>query len=585
MKILLILWLLVVAHSALAASAGTALHVTVSYGPAAEGYQRAFSGEYLKVQAGTGEGLTGTTLGTVTAGVLSVMDPVPATIARPPSDLIADLITKINANISGMTSTMVAAMRGQNAATGVLEWKQDVLLPNNQKGVLAWRMMVDTGGSARYGTPEVLPADMLTLDVVYTPLALSALLPSSWPRYAEAGQLKWRLLDKNGTARTAWTSLDAHGAFDNPESTGNAVDPDAGLKCLILDRTRCGGSTDVKTLMDQQGTVGAFVTYIRRLAPVYDYIADPDHAGEYLQQPRLSLSVDTRQLSSNGCGQSLTYQNQGTFGYTLSTKAEKYQVDAALRYFPVDWSEEVRLSPTEHYDKSVSVARADSAAMAGKIITPGPTGNDLLNASDVVGLIYLAPVTQQGNAQQGLLAESFAYIHGGSCGRGFYLGVRCNDSANKIEVGASIITADCGLTGDASRSRSWGDGGDISLPYSRISFTPGVAGNAALFASNSSGGEGNYGFGFMNVSYDGRNRVTVSAPNTWQFAANVAYAGDTWSPMLVRVWPYLQNVPGWPMNGAIITPPNYMYLIGGESLMVCGEYSCPAIFNGWSFSW
>ncbi len=273
-------------------AAGPVLHVLVSYGPAAGGYQRAFTGRFVKLQAGKADGYTGKSLGTISSSVLTILDPVNASSARPASDLIADLKTKIAANITNIAASMATQIRSRSASSGVMEYKQDVLLPNGQKGVLAWRLMVDSSGSVRHGDPEVLPEDALTLDVVYTPLSLSVVLPPSWPRYADAGLLKWRLIDRNGAARTNWTTIDAGGAYDNPESTATEnIDPDAGLKCLILDRTRCGGPTDIKTLMDSQGAAGAYVAYTRRLTPVYDNVPDPARPGDYIQQPQISLTV------------------------------------------------------------------------------------------------------------------------------------------------------------------------------------------------------------------------------------------------------------------------------------------------------
>jgi hypothetical protein len=382
-------------------AAGPVLHVLISYGQAAENYQSAYSGRFIQLQPDQ-SGYGGKTVATVSAGVLVLLDHVDAGAARQPGALIADLKTRIAASVNPIAASMVTQMQGQNSPTGVMEFKQDVLLPNNQKGVLTWRMMVDSSGAVRYGDPEVLPEEALTLDVVYTPLSLSTVLPAAWPRYADAGLLKWRLIDKAGTARTGWTTIDAAGAFDNPESAGGgAVDPDAGLKCLILDRTQCGGPTDIKTLMDEQGAAAAYVAYTRRLAPVYDDVANPNHQGEWLRQARISLSVDNRELTYNGCGQNLTYRNQGAYGYTLAARSEKYLVDAHLRYYPVDWADETRISPTEPYDKSVSVARADIAGIGAMIITPGPVGSDLVYAPDVAGISYLAPVVQ--NGQDGYL--------------------------------------------------------------------------------------------------------------------------------------------------------------------------------------
>lgn len=381
-------------------AAGPVLHVLVSYGPAADGYQSAYNGRFIRLRPDQ-SGYGGKTVATVAANVLVLLDHVDAGAARQSSALIADLKAGIATKVNRIAASMVAQMRGQNSPTGVMEYKQEVRLPNNQKGVLAWRMMVDSSGAMRYGDPEVLPEEALTLDVVYTPLNLSAALPASWPRYTDAGLLKWRLIDKTGTARTAWTSVDAAGAFDNPESTGaGAVDPDAGLKCLILDRTQCGGPIDIKTLMDQQGAAAAYVAYTRRLAPVYDDVADPAQPGEFLRRARISLSVDNRELTYNGCGQNLTYRNQGAYGFTLAARSEKYLVDANLRYYPVDWADETRISPTEPYDKSMSVSRADVAAIGSMIITPG-VGNELVNSADVSGIIYLAPVVQ--NGQDGYL--------------------------------------------------------------------------------------------------------------------------------------------------------------------------------------
>jgi len=434
------------------------LHVLVSYGPAADGYQSAYNGRFIQLQPDQ-SGYGGKTVATVASNVLVLLDHVDAGAAREPSTLIADLKASIAAKVNQTASSMVAQMRAQNSPTGVMEYKQDVLLPNSQKGVLAWRMLVDSSGAMRYGDPEVLPEESLTLDAVYTPLSLSAVLPASWPRYTDAGLLKWRLIDKNGTARTAWTSVNAAGAFDNPESTGGvAVDPDSGLKCLVLDHTQCGGPIDIKTLMDQQGAAGAYVTYTRRLAPVYDDVADPDRPGQFIQKPRITLTVDNRELRYNGCGQNLTYRNQGAYGYTLAAHAEKYLVDATLRYYPVDWSDQARTSPTEPYDKSVSVVRTDIATIGSNIISPGPTGSELVNSGDVAGITYLAPVVQTGQQSQDVTWgwSSTVYGHAHSAFSGYK--ITCDEDRNKIRV----------LVGEFSGMS----------PETYAEFTPGVAGTA-----------------------------------------------------------------------------------------------------------
>ncbi|MBU1664839.1 MAG: hypothetical protein KKG92_05500, partial [Gammaproteobacteria bacterium] len=74
------------------------------------------------------------------------------------------------------------------------------------------------------------------------------------------------------------------------------------------------------------------------------------------------------------------------------------------RYYPVDWSDEVRTSPTQPYDKSVSVARSYVASIGSLIISPGSTGSELVNSADISGITYLAPVTQSGGDSPWLLA-------------------------------------------------------------------------------------------------------------------------------------------------------------------------------------
>lgn len=503
-------------------AAGPVLHVLVSYGPAADGYQSVYNGRFIRLRPDQ-SGYGGKTVATVAANVLVLLDHVDAGAARQSSALIADLKAGIATKVNRIAASMVAQMRGQNSPTGVMEYKQEVLLPNNQKGVLAWRMMVDSSGAMRYGDPEVMPEETLTLDVVYTPLNLSAALPASWPRYTEAGLLKWRLIDKNGTARTAWTSVDAAGAFDNPESTGSGtVDPDAGLKCLILDRALCGGPIDIKSLMDSQGAAGAYVAYTRRLAPVYDNEADPDHPGQSIQKARISLSVDNRDLTYNGCGQNLTYRNRGAYGFTLAARSERYLVDSTLRYYPVDWADETRISPTETYDKSVSVARSDAASIGAKIITPGAYGNDLINTAEVAGIGYLAPVVQSGG--EGYLmawkqSDGILYTsHHNKDSYGNYVAsmVICDESLEKLRFA---------ITGYAEHRTRRGAGwivpprlptvndpmGALHNPdtVAFADFTQGTPGVAAFRgAFGQQGGVAMYLTG--SASYDGTRTITVS---------------------------------------------------------------------------
>ncbi len=531
-------------------AAGPVLHVLTSYGLAADSYPSAYSGRFIKLQPDQ-SGYGGRTVATVASNVLVLLDHVDAGAARQPSALIADLKVGIAARANLIAASMVAQMRGQNSPTGVMEFKQDVLLPNSQKGVLTWRMMVDSSGAMRYGDPEVLPEEALTLDVVYTPLSLSAALPAAWPRYADAGLLKWRLIDKTGTARTAWTSVDAAGAFDNPESTGGgAVDPDAGLKCLILDRTQCGGPIDIKTLMDQQGAAAAYVAYTRRLAPVYDDVADPNRPGEFLRRARISLSVDSRELTYNGCGQALTYRNQGAYGFTLAARSEKYLVDANLRYYPVDWADETRISPTEPYDKSVSVERAQIASIGAMIITPGGGGNELVNSADVSGIIYLAPVVQ--NGQDGYLMA----WHQSD-------GILSTSHHNKDSYGNHVVTMlacdeDRGvlryaITGNG-QWRSRRDGGWNVLPRqpsagdpfgslhnpNAVTFAEFIQGTPSVSTFRGAFGQDNGVAMYLtgNVTYDGDHTITASGL-TWQSAGdghNIGIENDlaysTWNNII-----------------------------------------------------
>lgn len=378
-------------------AASPVLNITLYYGSAANGYPPTFVGQFIRLRPGNvAQGYSGEVVATVAPGSIVTMQKMDTANPRTASDLINDFKGRIASTVNQTAASMVTEMQTQNSASGSFEYRQAVLLPNSQKGELAWRLLVDSSGAVRYGDPEIVPEEPLTLDAVYTPLALSSVLPASWPKYSEAGVLKWRLIDRNGLARTAWTALNTGGAYDNPESNGGGgIDPDAGLKCLILDRTRCGGPTDIKTLMEQQGVQMAYVAYTRRLIPVYDNVPDPAQPGQYLQQARISLSVDERTLAYNGCGNNVSYRNRGRYGYTLAASSEKYLVDAQLRYYAVDWADESRISPTESYDKSVNLAWSDAARAPGWLITPGVTAADgIIAVSDVSGIVYLAPVTQ-----------------------------------------------------------------------------------------------------------------------------------------------------------------------------------------------
>lgn len=312
------------------------------------------------------------------------------------AQIIAQATTYIDAQEARLATDLAAYLTSINADRAYYTYDQEVLPVGAAHSMrLVWTLTVDPSGTATYGAPQILDTDPVMVYMVYTPSAVAAGLPSGWA-YPNAGVLQYQLRNTVGTALSSWVSIATGGAFDEPQSGGAAVDPDAGLKCLI-DQTSSSscpqGYPDAKTLIGSNGAMYAIVDYVRMVQPEYTQQESPPGSGQYVQVPVMSMSVNSRVFDTGYC--SLSYTNQGQYGYTLLNRTDRYYVPATGAYSQIGSYQGTSISPTQTYSYTrTDLSASQQALVSTLIIDPtNPTGA-YLTAADVPNLVYLAPVTQ-----------------------------------------------------------------------------------------------------------------------------------------------------------------------------------------------
>lgn len=312
---------------------------------------------------------------------------------RTPGEIKALAKGDMNPRANAIAASLKSWMNANGVSSGSFVFEQEVKPRNVSRNMkVVWQVLVTDSGRPLFGDPRVVDGDPTIVYLMYVPKAVDSGLPSSWS-YPDAGQLKWQLRRKDGTPVTSWTTVDTAGAFDEPSGTN--VDPDKGMRCIVnkaSDPSCPTGYVDAKGLVADYGSLGAIIDYVRKVQPVYDEVNDPDRAGEKMYQPRMSLSYDTRSLDSTGCSNN-TYRNVGRYGFTLSTVVDRYFYDESIGVpYQVNRFTGTSISPTQNFDITQATTYR-SSQLQGMAFNPVDSGNPLVAASTLPGVIYLAPIT------------------------------------------------------------------------------------------------------------------------------------------------------------------------------------------------
>jgi len=317
------------------------------------------------------------------------------------SQLLAQARAHLGAQAPALAQALSAALqsRGLSQATFVFD-QQVAILGSPAPRRLAWTLSVDRAGRASFGEPRLFDAQPHILHVQYIPLRLARGLPPGWA-YPDGGILRWQRLDLLLQPIGPVATLDTGGAFDAPEALdGSAVDPEAGLRCLVDRRTRSDcpqAFTDIVTLIDEQGSASALVDYGLRLAPVYDAVPAGDGSSE--QVARISLRVDQRELVYAGCSADMAFRNAGQYGYTLTAANDRYAVSPDGRFARLNRTDTTTLSPTIAYDWTRRLRPVAASALTPLILDPQDPAQPMLDAARVANLIFLAPITTSGQRE------------------------------------------------------------------------------------------------------------------------------------------------------------------------------------------
>jgi hypothetical protein len=279
-------------------------------------------------------------------------------------------LTDIPENFLLFKPTLNAWLVTKQISTAILDYSQEILVSvpvtaesptGTVRKVLAFNARLDADGRATYGAPKLIDPNPTMLEVTYTPLKTIVGLPAGWG-YPDAGTLKWRLLNKDFSPITGFSSMNLGGVYDEASSY-NPTDPDAMVRCLMESTTAgCTPAVDVKTLMGQVGASQALVGYIRSVEPLYS----PSSNGTMTSS--LAISVLARTWDC------MTYENSGVFGMTLELKADQYlatNLSGNINFRLVRRIQAQAVSPTESYGVSMPMP-ASSGDPSSLILSPIP---------------------------------------------------------------------------------------------------------------------------------------------------------------------------------------------------------------------
>jgi len=306
-------------------------------------------------------------------------------------------VAALNAAQSWMTASMPsfrtqvgAYIKSQGISSAFYSFSQEIMVNTPvglKKRAIGFNVTIDHSGRPLYGAPKIIDPDPTILEATYIPKRAVEGLPSNWA-YPEAGFIKYRLLNKRYEPLTGYTSIDTGGAFDEVPENGDA---DAQLRCLI-DRTSgaCSGPTDIRTLSDQTGASMIILDYVRLLEPDYEELPDGT------MQARGAISYDARLWDCT------SYINRGYFGYVLRMRADRYSVTPSAAGTPYQLIQQfggLTISPSEPFNKAVSISSLNGQHPDSVVISPHPGDNALWSRTDtnvMKNVVYVAPVRASG---------------------------------------------------------------------------------------------------------------------------------------------------------------------------------------------
>lgn len=318
--------------------------------------------------------------------VMSIPNPTTQTVA------LEEASRWVKDDLPGFRSRYGAWLKQKGLSMGFFNYTQEITVTTTvgpKKKAVAFNATFDLNGRPTYGNAKIVDPDPTIVEAMYIPLATASGLPTTW-KYPDAGNIKWRLLNKKYEPLTGWFTEPTGGAFDTPEADSTS---DQAVKCLMdLRHPGCSGPVDIRALMDRAGASFAIVNYIRSLTPVYE------EDGTDEQTPKAAISVDERTWNCT------TYTNKGAFGFVLTLMADQYLAEPSPELVKFQLLQQYGgkgVSPTEPYEKSVPIATLAGKHPDSVIISPMPEDNALWPRSDaklMKNVIYVAPVIAVGGS-------------------------------------------------------------------------------------------------------------------------------------------------------------------------------------------
>lgn len=313
----------------------------------------------------------------------------------------AELARKwVDLNISGLKSRYASWLKSNGVSTGFYNYSTEVTIQTAtgpKKMAVAFNAMVDASGKATYGNPKVVEADPTILDVQYIPSTIDDDLPVEW-NYAEAGSIKYRVLNKLMEPITSWAVIPSNGVFDKKltydAATGEYVEPDTSMESCFIDSRSPGctiSSLDVRSLLNQTATSRAIATYVDSVEPVYKESGD----GETVV-PEISAQVTKRTLACKN------YINEGVYGAVLALNATQYLVEpspALLQGIKIQEMVTYTTTAEKTYSKQVSRDIFGGASPEGYLISPLEGSNDIISVAEARArkdFVYIAELQSGG---------------------------------------------------------------------------------------------------------------------------------------------------------------------------------------------
>jgi len=307
------------------------------------------------------------------------------------ASIAQDAVTYMNmAKANQIASAIKPLMAQSKVATGVFVFEQQVRPAGVTRDMkLSWAVTVAANGNIIFPAPQVVDADPTIVYMMYTSNSTETGLPTNWT-WSDHGILAWQLRRKDGTPTTPWTKINTMGALDSPESDSEIM-----ISCIANNaQPGCPQSyPDAKSLMTTTSSAAAIIDYVRKVTPYYDMATDANGQPVYL--PRVAVSYDSRNYSMSGCSAG-TYRNTGRKGYTLKTTIDRYRVlEKDLMPFKINSFEGSGISPTETFD--ISQSSQLKPEQLNPLVIDSYGSGQLVGTSSVMGLQYVAPITQSTN--------------------------------------------------------------------------------------------------------------------------------------------------------------------------------------------